>query len=1037
MESPVKIVYSSKSWKDFENKISKLNHNKRGSTFEWLCVFYLQIEPRYKTTYKRVLHSSEYLKISKIKKKLGLQHSEQGTDIIGETFEGKLDIIQCKYKDDNKKNISAKDINDPIRIASGREAKKWVDTILVCSNLKGFTKNKTLDELDLQFRTVSGGDFQKLTRKDFDNIRRVIDKKIPNYESKVPREHQKEAVDNIKKYFKKENRGQIIHACGTGKTLTSYFAFRELNPKLTLFAVPSLQLINQTLIEWTKESLADASPIAPFVVCSDKSNEKIGECEPELWLQELGIKVSNKKDDLEKFLKSRRKNKVIFSTYQSGKVLSKNLKALKKEIDLGFFDEAHNTATSKTKLSSYLLFDKNIAIKKRLFMTATPKKLVGHNERIASMDNEEIYGKLIDEITVKEAIEDLKLLNDYKIVTQIVKNDSYTDLLKDNPFVVDKVKLPNEVELKLLSSAITLKKIRKEKNIKNVVSFHGRRNRANAFRHGAKEFDSELNTYYVDGKQSGTERQNILDDFARNPPSLVTNAQCLSEGVNVPSIDAIMFVDPKQSRVDITQAIGRALRKGAKGKGKSFIIIPIVADKENPENIEEAYQQILMVLRAMSEHDGRIVEYFRLVKEGKKPTKNFVEVNTEYLPEEFDLNDFTEKLHFKAWNRMAKLGRRPFEQAREFARSLGLAGYSEWLKYKKTKDAPADIPLYPDRSYKKEWTDWRDFLGNPSEEENLDRFIKEYKLSAKHNNVRRGPYFPGDEEVTTSGYPLGSRTKSLRNAIRKKQLPKWKNKELKTRLGDLWVETGLDEWSWTSQYDLYVAWQKETNEIWPPTFKYYFFDKSGKIAFTENPKDGFNINKWAKAQNRALSGVGGWKITDAGQGKKRERLLLNLGFPLPRKLDHDWNKMFDFVAPLIKKYKGKIPQISNKTGKPYEFEEKDVKRWISKQRERYNKGTLQKERIDKLEKLIYWTWNPFSDSFNKNLSALIDYINKTGIANPPQDAKYKGIKVGRFLTRLRGGRYKEQLTNETKGVLEKLGTNFKYTRKVGSAIYYD
>ena len=147
--------------------------------------------------------------------------------------------------------------------------------------------------------------------------------------------------------------------------------------------------------------------------------------------------------------------------------------------------------------------------------------------------------------------------------------------------------------------------------------------------------------------------------------------------------------------------------------------------------------------------------------------------------------------------------------------------------------------------------------------------------------------------------------------------------------------------------------------------------------------------------------------------------------------------MFDFVAPLIKKYKGKIPEISNKTGKAYEFEKKDVKRWISKQRERYKKGTLEKERIDKLEKLIYWSWNPNSDIFNKNLSALIDYINKTGIANPPQDAKYKGIKIGRFLTRLRGGRYKEHLTNEAKGVLEKLGTNFKYTKKVGSAIYYD
>ena len=375
--TPQQLVRNSKSWEDFEARVAKLPPKQRGTAFEWLCVFYLQVEPRYKTTYKRVLHSSEYLRDNNIKKKLGLIHNEQGTDIIGETYEGKLDIIQCKYKDDKTKNITAKDLDASVRIASGIEARKWVDTILICSNLKGFTKNKTLDALDIQFRTVAEGDFKQLTNKDFANIKRVIDNKIPKYESKTPRKHQKRAVNYIVKHYSKNKRGQIVHACGTGKTLTSYFAFRELKPKLTLFAVPSLQLINQTLLEWTKESLADNSPISPFVVCSDKSNEKIGECDPALWMQELGIKVSNKKEDLEAFLKSKRKNKVIFSTYQSGKVLANNMKALNRSIDFAFFDEAHNTATSKGKLSSHLLFDKNISIKQRLFMTATPKKLVG------------------------------------------------------------------------------------------------------------------------------------------------------------------------------------------------------------------------------------------------------------------------------------------------------------------------------------------------------------------------------------------------------------------------------------------------------------------------------------------------------------------------------------------------------------------------------------------------------------------------------------------------------------------------------------
>ena len=1023
--TPQQLVRNSKSWEDFEARVAKLPPKQRGTAFEWLCVFYLQVEPRYKTTYKRVLHSSEYLRDNNIKKKLGLIHNEQGTDIIGETYEGKLDIIQCKYKDDKTKNITAKDLDASVRIASGIEARKWVDTILICSNLKGFTKNKTLDALDIQFRTVAEGDFKQLTNKDFANIKRVIDNKIPKYESKTPRKHQKRAVNNIVKHYSKNKRGQIVHACGTGKTLTSYFAFRELKPKLTLFAVPSLQLINQTLLEWTKESLADNSPISPFVVCSDKSNEKIGECDPALWMQELGIKVSNKKEDLEAFLKSKRKNKVIFSTYQSGKVLANNMKALNRSIDFAFFDEAHNTATSKGKLSSHLLFDKNISIKQRLFMTATPKKLVGRDDRIASMEDESIYGELIDEITVKEAIEGiggLKLLNDYQIITQIVDCESYLELLADNPFVVDKEHLPEEVELKLLSSAITLKKLRKKKRIKNIVSFHGRRNRANAFRKGARQFDKKLNTFYVDGKQSGTERQNILEDFANNPPSLVTNAQCLSEGVNVPSIDAIMFVDPKQSKVDITQAIGRALRKGSKDKGTSYIIIPIIVDKDNPENIEEAYQQILMVLRSMSEHDGRIIEYFRLVREGKKPPKNFVEVNSEYLPEHFDLKDFTEKLHFRAWDRVSRLGRRPFEQAREYVRTLGLQGYTDWHRFKKTKDAPADIPFNPDIAYKKEWTNWRDFLGNPTQEEELENFISEFLSMTNKKDLKGKPYFPADEEKTSTGFTLGTHTRSIRNSIKAGVYPQWKKDRLNEALGGLWADEGSEAWHWNKNYELYVEWRKTSNTPFFPQGKRY---------------KGYLLHKWCQTQNRNIIHKGKWKIQDTKMRQEREKKLRKLGFPLPNKLEHDWEQMFNFAKKLIVKHKGTIPVNNPETGKPYNLDGRDVRRWVSKQRVRYEEGNLEKNRIKQLEAIKYWSWNPFDDAFKKNLEALIDYIEKKGEPNPPQDAKYKGVSIGIFLTGLRTNKYKERFTPAIRKKLEKLGTNFTPTRKQGAFIYYD
>ena len=220
---------------------------------------------------------------------------------------------------------------------------------------------------------------------------------------------------------------------------------------------------------------------------------------------------------------------------------------------------------------------------------------------------------------------------------------------------------------------------------------------------------------------------------------MVTNAQCLSEGVNVPSIDAIIFVDPKQSKVSITQAIGRALRKPRNSsKGKSQIIIPVVIDKDKPDEIDERYQEILMVLRSLAEHDGRIVDYFRLHKMGKKPGGGPIKIPKEYLPEEFDFNDFKNKLMIKAWDRTSKLGRRPFEHAREYVRSLGLASRGDWENYWRNNPDVADIPAKPDRRYS-EWVNWYDFLGNLEPSDAIHQRVVEmvdwYKKNVKIHKI--------------------------------------------------------------------------------------------------------------------------------------------------------------------------------------------------------------------------------------------------------------------------------------------------------------
>lgn len=869
--TPHQIIYESKDWKSLEEKLSRMDAGKRGKVFEWFCVFYLQVESRHATTYQKVLHSEQFLKQTKIKKILGFsKNKEEGVDAIGMRHDGKLDIIQCKYLDRTDKNLAKSHLESSLDIANAKTAKPYVDTILMCSNAKGLTKNEDLRNRhpSIQFRTLLYGDFKHLTKNDFDNIRAVIDGAIPVYESKNPRSYQEASKNKIIEHFKKETRGQIVHACGTGKTLTSYFAYRELKPKIALFAVPSLQLLNQSLLEWTRESLADGNPISPFAVCSDKSNEKLGECEPELWLQEIGIRVSNKEEDLDIFLSSKRKNKVIFATYQSGEVLAKNIKALNKQIDFAFFDEAHNTATGRGKLSSHLLYDENIKIKKRLFMTATPKVFKGDSEKeIASMDSEEVYGKLIDEITVKDAINGIdgfKLLNDYKIITQIIDNELYKHLLHENPFVIDKQVLSKEAELKLLASAITLKKIRKEKNIKNIVSFHSFRNRARAFEKGANIIDKELNTYYVDGTQSGTERLNILDDFVSNSPSLVSNAQCLSEGVNVPSIDAVLFVDPKQSRTAITQAIGRALRRGKKNKGKSYIIVPTIVDTKNPENNEKKYENILMVLTAMAYNDGRIIDYFSAIQNGRKPPNQFLEVNSEYISEELDLEDFQMELNVKAWNRLKRLSWRPFKEARAYVRELGVTE-PQWHELKKNNKAPADIPHNPFQVYP-EYISWYDFSGRTSPEDTLEEFISEYRNYLENN--ANNP-FPKQSFVTEDGYVLGRRVNGYKTKC---------TKEVKARISNEFPEVNFfqdaNELNWSIRFEAYKKFRKINNSI----------PKRGEII------DGIDVGNF-HAEIRQRYRNGGKKYGVKKLTKNQINKLIKIGFTY-ESYDDAWDKNF-------------------------------------------------------------------------------------------------------------------------------------------------
>ena len=319
---------------------------------------------------------------------------------------------------------------------------------------------------------------------------------------------------------------------------------------------------------------------------------------------------------------------VVFTTYQSGEALSKAARSARFRFDLGIMDEAHKTVGDGARLFSHLLHDRNLPIRRRIFMTATERRYAGQSDEVLSMDNPAIYGETFHLLSFKRALEYAPpILSDYKIISIAVSRDEVAELIRKNVFVrPDKGRWNKEIEAEMLASLIALRKAMAKHPIRHAVSFHSSIQRAelfkthnDAFSHAFPKYGS-LETFHVSGKTPTGTRARIIGEFAQTQRGLITNARCLTEGVDVPDIDCVLFADPRRSAVDIVQAVGRALRP-APGKKLGYVIVPILHDADaTPDDIFESdsFQEILTTLRALAANDDRIIEYFRAVSQGRQ-----------------------------------------------------------------------------------------------------------------------------------------------------------------------------------------------------------------------------------------------------------------------------------------------------------------------------------------------------------------------------------------------------------------------------------
>ena len=700
---------------------------EKGDVFERVVQLYLKTHPEYQSQLSEVWMLNEVPK--RVRTKLNLPDTDEGIDLIAETTGKKYWAIQAKFRSNPDSRLTNKGDLATFTALAFHTCKN-IDYGLICATTSQPLKKVELTGDKTGFRLFS--DFSELDDNNFAGWKRLKSAlgKAPTRPKKLsPMWHQKKAIKSANTHFveDKQRRGKMIMPCGTGKSLTGFWVAQKFDAKLIVIAVPSLALVKQTLNVWTREYLAHNVKPEWICVCSDTGSGDMDGDEFTAHTYDLGVPCTTKVGEIATFLKKRPSSpRIVFTTYQSGRVLAKAARKANRSFDLGIMDEAHKTVGRKDKMFAHLLHEKNIKIRKRLFMTATERQFIGTSDKIASMDDPDIYGETFELLTFKEAIEAKDpIICDYRFVTIGISEQEIRDLWNENKYLRTSSDQLDEVATRSLAAGLALRKAYTKFKVKRAISFHGSIRKAENFMRQQEAITevfpelAKVECHHVSSRLPTSKRAIILRDFAASKRGLITNARCLTEGVDIPSVDCVLFADPRRSTIDIVQAAGRAMRK-ADGKKFGYIIVPMIV----PDDVDldefargSEFKEVVRTIRPLAVNDDRIVEYFRALSKDKKPKSGgpIIIDGAVKLPQTIDEKSFINSIQLRIWDKVAKISWRPFEEAQKFVQSLNLKSRYHWVAFTKAGQLPDDIPANPNGTYKDEgWASWGDWLGTGS-----------------------------------------------------------------------------------------------------------------------------------------------------------------------------------------------------------------------------------------------------------------------------------------------------------------------------------
>jgi len=988
-----RLFHGLSSFSELESRISSLPTKKdRGNAFEVFAEAYLATQPGAQA--KEVWPFATIP--LPIKERFGLDTGiDMGVDGIFQTYQDQFSAYQVKFRF-GRPSLTWSELSTFMGLTD-QIAKRVLFTN--CADLPLVMNKRT------GFYCIRGSDLDRLEPKDFEAILGWLKSSYVPTKKKEPQPHQIEALGKILSAFEKCERVTTVMACGTGKTLVALWTAERMGCTRILVLVPALALLRQTLHEWLRETHWET--ISYLCVCSDPTVER--DVDDLIVRQsDLDFPISTDSETVREFCEQEFAGiKVVFSTYQSSPVVAEGMiKA--NPFELGIFDEAHKTAAREGAKFSFALKDENLPIRNRLFMTATPrhydvrkKDREGESKIVYSMDVPEVYGPVVYKLSFAEAAR-RDIICNYKVIISVVTSEMVNaELLRRSGVIVDGYR----VMAHRVANQIALQKAVEKYNLSKVFTFHTTLVSAKSFTQpgseGISNYLTNFEAYHVNGTMPTAKREDVMKAFGESENAVMSNARCLTEGIDVPAVDMVAFLAPKRSRVDIVQATGRAMRKKP-GKTTGYVLVPLFVERATGESVEEAverreFEEVWDVLQAMQEQDDILVEIIRKMREefgqtGTYDDSRFYE-RVSFLGPELSLDTLRESIITVC---IEKLGRRWDERYGELK--------AFWKRYGHS-NVPIDWPDNPGLAY---WVThqrvfWKQgklsedriqrldeigFIWDPQESvwEEMFSALVDFKKTHGHCKVpKRWPENP----------KLGHWVVAQRQQKRKGLLSEERIRIL-NELGFIWDGK---ESIWQEMFSALVDFKKT----------------HGHCDVRLNRPKKRKLDTWVAEQRRELK-MG--QLTE-----DRIQRLDEIGFIWDPQ-ESVWEEMFSALVD-FKKTHGhcKVPKT---------YGDSKLYSWVSIQRQHWKKKKLTDDRIQRLDE-IGFIWDPQESVWEEMFSALVDFKKTHGHCDVPLNWP-ENPKLGHWVYIQRQHWKKKKLTDDRIQRLDEIGFIWDKWQEMFSAL---